>query len=79
MLSCCMERVLLQARVMNGRRGCRNLRSADTTLRASALLALTKLMCLDASFCDNNLQLIFTLLQNRCRSYTPLNATLMHC
>ncbi|CAL8472231.1 g11773 [Coccomyxa elongata] len=43
----------------------RNLRSAHTTLRASALLALTKLMCLDASFCDHNLQLIFTLLKNR--------------
>lgn len=43
----------------------RNLRDAHPTLRASALLALTKLMCLDAAFCDHNLQLIFTLLQNR--------------
>ena len=37
--------------------------SAD--LRASALLALTKLMAVDASFCDANLQLLFSLLQSR--------------
>jgi condensin complex subunit 1 len=49
---------------------CRNLRTAHAALRASALLALTKLMCLDAGFCDKNLQLIFTLLQNRCRPAT---------
>ena len=36
-------------------------------LRSSALLALCKLMCLDAGFCDTNLQLVFTLLQNRQR------------
>ena len=35
-------------------------------LRASALLALTKLMALDPAFCDCHLQLVFTLLQNRC-------------
>ena len=45
---------------------CRRLRDASPTLRASALLALCKLMCLDAAFCDTNLQLVFTLLQNRC-------------
>lgn len=39
--------------------------SANDNLRASALLALCKLMALDATFCDSNLQLIFTLLQNR--------------
>ena len=44
---------------------CRRLRDASATLRASALLALCKLMCLDADFCDTNLQLIFTLLHNR--------------
>lgn len=44
---------------------CRRLRDASRTLRASALLALCKLMCLDAAFCDTNLQLVFTLLQNR--------------
>ena len=44
---------------------CRRLRDASPTLRASALLALCKLMCLDAAFCDTNLQLVFTLLQNR--------------
>ena len=32
---------------------------------ASALLALTKLMVVDAGFCEANLQLLFTLLQNR--------------
>jgi len=32
------------------------------TLASSALLALTKLMALDAAFCDNNLPLLFTLL-----------------
>ena len=35
-------------------------------LRASALLALTLLMALDSAFCDCHLQLVFTLLQNRC-------------
>ena len=44
---------------------CRRLRDASPTLRASALLALCKLMCLEATFCDTNLQLVFTLLQNR--------------
>ncbi len=43
----------------------RRLRDASPTLRTSALLALCKLMCLDAAFCDTNLQLIFTLLHNR--------------
>ncbi len=32
-------------------------------LRSSALLALTKLMALDAAYCDTNLRLLFTLLQ----------------
>ena len=44
----------------------RALRDAHPTLRASALLALAKLMCLDAGFCEANLQLLFTLLHNRC-------------
>ncbi len=44
----------------------RVLRDAHPTLRASALLALAKLMCLDAGFCEANLQLLFTLLHNRC-------------
>lgn len=35
-------------------------------LRSSALLALTKLMALDPALCDQNLQLVFTLLQNKC-------------
>lgn len=32
---------------------------------SSALLALTKLMVIDAGFCEGNLQLLFTLLQAR--------------
>jgi hypothetical protein len=44
---------------------CRALVAEHYTLRASALLALTKLMALDAAFCDTNLQLLFTLLQNK--------------
>lgn len=43
----------------------RILLSCDTTLRSSALLALTKLMIVDIEFCEANLQLLFTLLQNR--------------
>jgi len=39
--------------------------SCDTTLRSSILLALTKLMIVDIDFCEANLQLLFTLLQNR--------------
>ena len=43
----------------------RLLLSCDATLRASALLALSKLMVVDIDFCEANLQLLFTLLQNR--------------
>ncbi|KAK9823736.1 hypothetical protein WJX72_005030 [[Myrmecia] bisecta] len=43
----------------------RALLSSHPLLRSSALLALTKLMAIDQSFCDANLQLLFTLLQNR--------------
>ena len=39
--------------------------TAEPTLKASALLALTKLMVVDATICENNLQLLFTFLQNR--------------
>lgn len=39
---------------------------AHADLRASALLALTKLMAIEPGFCDMNLRLLFTLLQNRC-------------
>ncbi|CAG9466088.1 unnamed protein product [Pedinophyceae sp. YPF-701] len=35
-------------------------------LRSSALLALTKLMAVDGRFCERNLPLVFTLLQNHC-------------
>ena len=39
--------------------------TADPILKSSALLALTKLMVVDVKICESNLQLIFTLLQNR--------------
>ena len=39
--------------------------AADPTLKSSALLALTKLMVVDVNICEANLQLVFTLLQNR--------------
>ncbi len=39
--------------------------AAHPRLRASALLALTKLMVIDPAYCDRNLQLVFTLLQTR--------------
>lgn len=50
-------------------RPCRSLLAAHDDLQASALLALCKMMALDASFCDSNLQLLFTLLQNRWHIY----------
>ena len=56
-LSCCTRR--------------RSLRNANDGLRASALLALAKLMCLDAGFCEANLQLLFTLLHTRCVAPSP--------
>ena len=43
----------------------RSLLSGDATLRASALLALSKLMVVDPSICEENLQLMFTLLAAR--------------
>ena len=49
----------------------RALLASDARLRASALLALTKLMVVDAGFCEANLQLLFTLLQNRCAVLGP--------
>ena len=39
--------------------------TADSILKSSALLALTKLMVVDVKICEGNLQLLFTLLQNR--------------
>lgn len=43
----------------------RSLLSGDPTLRASALLALSKLMVVDPAVCEENLQLMFTLLAAR--------------
>lgn len=50
--------------------------NGDARLRSSALLALTKLMIVDAGFCEakvykgkmSNLELLFALLQSRCDS-----------
>ncbi|KAG0366325.1 Condensin complex subunit [Gamsiella multidivaricata] len=36
---------------------------ADKTLQSSAALALCKLMCISAEFCEHNLQLLFTILE----------------
>lgn len=47
---------------------CSALMAAHADLRASALLALTKLMAIEPGFCDANLRLLFTLLHNRCVS-----------
>lgn len=44
---------------------CRALLGAHAHLRSSALLALTKLMAIDPTFCDANLALVFTLLEKR--------------
>ena len=44
---------------------CSALMNAAADLRASALLALTKLMAIEPRFCDANLRLLFTLLHNR--------------
>ncbi|KAK9836505.1 hypothetical protein WJX74_001907 [Apatococcus lobatus] len=43
----------------------RNLLMCQADVCSSALLALTKLMVIDAGFCEDNLQLLFTLLQAR--------------
>ncbi len=40
--------------------------AVDARLRSSTLLALTKLMAVDAGFCEANLRLAFTLLHNKC-------------
>ena len=52
---------------------CRALLGVHVHLRSSALLALTKLMAIDPSFCDANLALVFTLLEKRSAlSHVPL-------
>ena len=51
--------------------------AADARLRSSALLALTKLMAVDAGFCEANLRLAFTLLHNKCA--TELRASTCKC
>lgn len=44
---------------------CSTIRGVHEHLRAAALLALTKLMAVTSSYCDANLQLVFTLLHTR--------------
>ena len=56
---------------------CRPLVAEHHTLRSSALLALTKLMALDAAFCDTNLRLLFTLLQTKQGPPLPLPHVLL--
>ncbi|KAG0336529.1 Condensin complex subunit [Podila humilis] len=41
---------------------------SDKTLQSSATLALCKLMCISAEFCEHNLQLLFTILE---KSHEP--------
>lgn len=54
---------------------CSAMMGAHADLRASALLALTKLMAIEPHFCDANLRLLFTLLHNRrARMLTPFPA-----
>ena len=53
--------------------------AAHANLRASALLALTKLMALDPSFCDANLQLVFTLLHTKYALFMYLIPHLAPC
>ena len=53
---------------------CSMLMAAHCDLRASALLALTKLMVVERELCDANLRLLFTLLAKGCaraRRTTP--------
>lgn len=52
--------------------------SAPQELKSSALLALVKLMTVDARVCEANLQLVFTLLQNHSRLVeAPLRCNLV--
>lgn len=45
---------------------CRALLGAHAALQGAALLALARLMCTSAQFCDDNLRLLVTLLHTRC-------------
>lgn len=48
--------------------------NAPPELRASAVLCLTKLMCVKASFCEANLQLLFTVLERASAPSVRANA-----
>lgn len=48
--------------------------SAPSELRASAVLCLSKLMCVKASFCEANLQLLFTVLERASAAAVRANA-----
>lgn len=47
---------------------------APPSLRASAVLSLTKLMCVEESFCEANLQLLFTVLERGKEAMVRANA-----
>lgn len=48
--------------------------NAPAKLRASGVLCMTKLMCVQAQYCDANLQLLFTILQRASHSHVRSNA-----
>jgi hypothetical protein len=52
----------------------RALLGAHAALRGAALLALARLMCTSAAFCEDNLRLLITLLHTRRAPPTPAHA-----
>lgn len=73
------EKELVAPRSLLGRWGTLAARiSADENacckLRASAVLCMTKLMCVQADYCDTNLQLLFTILERASHSHVRSNA-----
>ncbi len=49
-------------------------KDAPAKLRAAAVLCMTKLMCLQADYCYNNLQLLFTILETAPQPHVRSNA-----
>ena len=58
---------------------CRALLGAHAALRGAALLALARLMCTSAQFCDDNLRLLVTLLHTRCACQSALSVSMYVC
>ena len=52
--------------------GSRGLLRASSTTQAAALMALLKLMAVSRATCEANLQLVFTLVAQRCAPCWPL-------